>query len=143
MIALLDVNVLVALAWPNHVHHESASQWFLDHRTRGWATAPLTEAGFVRVSSNRRVIPEARSPKEAIDLLGALRDQPGHHFWSDDVSLADCPEIAPELITGFRQVTDAHLLALAMRRSGCLVTFDNGLKDLGSRAVGEVELLRM
>lgn len=32
MIRLLDVNVLVALAWPNHVHHEAVQAWFTETR---------------------------------------------------------------------------------------------------------------
>jgi hypothetical protein len=28
VISLLDVNVLVAFAWPNHVHHSAAQHWF-------------------------------------------------------------------------------------------------------------------
>ena len=49
MIALPDVNVLIALAWPNHVHHDAARSWFAESRATGWATCPVTEAGFVRV----------------------------------------------------------------------------------------------
>lgn len=52
MAALLDVNLLVALAWPNHVHHQAALGWFQRNQAAGWATCPLTESGFVRVSSN-------------------------------------------------------------------------------------------
>jgi len=32
-VALLDVNVLVALFDPDHVHHELAHDWFADHRS--------------------------------------------------------------------------------------------------------------
>lgn len=60
MIELADVNVLVSLAWPNHVHHARARAWFPEFGTPGWATSPITAAGFIRVSSNRRVIPDAR-----------------------------------------------------------------------------------
>jgi len=42
--------VLIALAWPNHVHHERAQAWFSSSRDQGWATCPVTESGFVRVS---------------------------------------------------------------------------------------------
>ena len=38
MTALLDVNVLIALVWPNHVHHEAARAWFTRRRKDGWAT---------------------------------------------------------------------------------------------------------
>jgi predicted nucleic acid-binding protein len=32
---LLDVNVLIALAWPNHVHHDLAQTWFERNRRHG------------------------------------------------------------------------------------------------------------
>jgi predicted nucleic acid-binding protein len=50
--ALLDVNVLVALFDPDHVHHEIAHDWFAEEGRDGWSTCPLTEAGFIRVLSN-------------------------------------------------------------------------------------------
>jgi predicted nucleic acid-binding protein len=51
-VALLDVNLLVALFDPDHVHHEFAHDWFADHERDGWATCALTENGFVRVLAN-------------------------------------------------------------------------------------------
>lgn len=130
MTGLLDVNVLVALAWPNHLHHERARAWFEQHHSRGWATCPLTESGFVRVSSNRRVVPEARRPEEAIRLLRELTELAGHAFWTDDTSLARSRWIAAERLLGHGQVTDAHLAALAIRRRGRLVTFDRGIREI-------------
>lgn len=141
MIVLPDVNVLVSLAWPNHVHHGAAREWFGDAHGHGWATCPVTEAGFLRVSSNRRVIPDARSVREALAVLTALRGVAGHRFWADDISLADCPEIAVAALDGYRQVTDAQLLALAARRGGTLVTFDRGIGALAERNGQEVRLL--
>jgi predicted nucleic acid-binding protein len=52
VVTLLDVNVLVALFDPVHVHHEAAHKWFGQNRKSGWATCPLTENGMVRVLSN-------------------------------------------------------------------------------------------
>jgi predicted nucleic acid-binding protein len=69
MIALLDVNLLVALAWPNHVHHRQALAWFLDNQPLGWATCSVTQSGFIRVSSNQSALPDAKSPQEALLLL--------------------------------------------------------------------------
>lgn len=130
MLRLPDVNVLVALAWPNHVHHLRAVTWFRDESARGWATCPLTQAGFVRVSSNPRVIADARMPQDAIALLQRYVALPGHHFWPDDVALADSPAIARDRLIGCRQITDAQLLALAIVRGGRLVTFDRGIVEL-------------
>ncbi|HRC85128.1 MAG TPA: PIN domain-containing protein [Thermoanaerobaculia bacterium] len=130
MVALLDLNVLIALAWPNHVHHEPALAWFRRHQGAGWATCPATEAGFVRVSSNRQVMPAARTPAEAIQLLRRIRALPGHEFWADDISLATSEWVDPLRLIGHRQVSDAHLLALALKNGGRLATLDRGIRQL-------------
>ncbi|MDX1385034.1 MAG: TA system VapC family ribonuclease toxin [Thermoanaerobaculia bacterium] len=130
MAALLDVNTLVALAWPNHVHHRAARSWFGRHHASGWATCPLTESGFVRVSSSPRATSEARTPAEAVLLLRRLVALPGHRFWRDDVSRARDETLELDRLVGHRQVTDAHLLLLAIRNGGRVVTFDRGLGQL-------------
>jgi len=119
--------VLIALAWPNHVHHAAAVHWFVEAGQRNWATTPVTEAGFVRVSSNRLVIPEAKRPVDAIALLQELTARAGHVFWEDSISLARSELVAPERIIGHRQVTDAHLVALALQHGGRIASFDGGL----------------
>jgi len=124
---VLDVNVLVALAWPNHVHHEAARRWFEGNASPGWATCPLTESGFVRVSSNP-VVPHAVTPSEALALLGRLRELEGHTFLDDGVSLAASPHVDRGRIVSHRQVTDAHLLAVARRHRARLATLDRGLQ---------------
>lgn len=126
------MNVLVALAWPNHVHHRQAVTWFVGIREDGWATCPITESGFVRVSSNARVLPEARTPTEARILLTALRTKGAHRFWEDDVSVVDDPYGVFAASVGHRQITDAHLLTLAIRRGGTLATFDRGVMALAT-----------
>lgn len=126
--ALLDVNVLIALAWPNHVHHHHARRWFGERSASGWATTPVTELAFVRISSNKAVIPEASTPAAALGVLGALCRLPGHEFWPDDGRLVD-PPFTVDRLGSYRQVTDLHLAALAARRSGTLVTFDRGIAE--------------
>jgi len=142
-VCLFDVNVLVALAWPNHVHHAPAKEWFSAHHAEGWATCPVTESGFVRVSSNPRATPEAKSPAEALFLLRQMVGLDGHHFWVDDISIARSDLIDSSKLLGHRQVTDAHLLALAMRHGGRLVSFDRGLREIvpPDASAGEVLLI--
>ena len=130
MIGLPDVNVLVALAWPNHVHHEQAREWFESSHRQGWATCPVTESGFVRVSSNRRVTPVATSPAEAIRLLRDMTALDGHTFWTDDTSIARSRFVAAERLLGHGQVTDAHLVAVTLSQGGRLVTFDGGIEQV-------------
>ena len=132
MTALLDVNVLIALAWPNHVHHDAARSWFTDWRDDGWATCPLTEAGFVRVSCNPSVVRHTVTPRDAIALLVNLRRLGSHSFWPLDLSMVELPEEIAGRIEGYRQITDAVLLAAAMQRDGQIATFDAGLARLAT-----------
>ena len=129
-VALLDVNLLVALAWPNHIHHREAHRWFEQQQSRGWATCPTTQSGFVRVSSNRKVIPGARTVEEVLRLLQRITDLPHHVFWHDDIELARSEYVSSGRLLGYRQVSDAHLLALALSRGGRLATLDRGLSSI-------------
>lgn len=128
-IGLLDVNVLIALAWPSHIHHAPAHRWFASNAAQGWATCPLTGLGFVRVSSNPRIIPDAVSPQEALQVLRQIVQHKHHVFWSDDYPLMD-PGFPTNLLVGHRQLTDAYLLGLAARNGGRLVTFDESISAL-------------
>jgi toxin-antitoxin system PIN domain toxin len=129
-IALLDVNVLVALAWPNHAHHRQAHRWFSRRIAGGWATTPITESGFVRVSSNRAALPTATTPQTARELLRTMTKFRGHTLWADDLPLVIGNQPAVALPGTHRSVTDAHLLALAARHDGFLATFDTGIERL-------------
>lgn len=80
MTALLDVNFLVALFDPMHLHHEAAHEWFGRNRGGGWATCPLTENGFVRVVSNPRYPGRGTSTRDAIARLAEIRRSADHVF---------------------------------------------------------------
>ncbi len=135
---LLDVDALVALAWDSHVHHAAIRGWFGSNAGDGWATCPVTESGFVRVSSNPNVLPAAIGVEAARAVMGSLREVAGHRFLVDDVSITDA-DVPPLL--GHRQVTDAHLLTLARRHGARLLTFDAGLARLGGDAVHHLTVL--
>src|SRR5512133_2173909 len=123
---LLDTNVLIALAWPNHVHHRDTVEWFRAKGVKAFRTCPLTQTGFVRISSNPAFTPDPPSPGEAIALLKRLTALPGHTFWPDDLSLADA--FAGEApVATHRQVTDGYLLRLASAHDGVLATIDRGI----------------
>lgn len=132
MRALLDVNVLVALAWPNHVHHDQAQRWFGRVGPEGWATCPPTLSGFVRVSSNP-AIPHAVTPPAAMELLRRLVDVGDHVFLADDISIVEAPEVDRARIASHSLVTDAHVLAIARRHGGRLATLDRGIQRSLSR----------
>jgi uncharacterized protein len=139
---LLDVNLLISLAWPNHVHHATARAWFAARDGQPWATSPVTEAGFVRVSSNPSAIPTAVTPGEASTLLARMRHVEGHVFLPDDVELVVGGDRAlAGRIVGHRQVTDAHLLALARRHGARLATLDRAVTALAGEDAGAVVLV--
>ncbi len=123
---LLDVNVLVALSWPQHVHHQRAHSWFAARHSQQWATTPITEASFIRISSNTAVIPAAVSVADAVQALVAMRALPGHLFVPDDSSMAD-PVIDTTRLVTPRQVTDLHLINLAARNGVVLATLDTAV----------------
>ena len=76
---LLDVNVLLALAWPNHQFH-AISRKRLETRRDRWATCVLTQLGFIRLSSNPAAAATAKSPAEAARLLAAMVRDDLHVF---------------------------------------------------------------
>jgi len=127
---LLDVNVLIALTWPTHVHHVAARRWFDRESPGGWATCPITELGFVRVSSNPAAIRDAVGPAEAVAMLQRLTALPGHRFWADEVAVTGAGPFASLSLVGHRQVTDAYLLTLARHHGGKLATLDRGVPEL-------------
>jgi uncharacterized protein len=121
--ALLDVNLLVALFDPDHIHHETAHDWFADNAPDGWATCPVTEAGFVRVLANPAYGAALSRPSELIARLRRFCKGSQYQFWSGDVSLRDETLFDSAFVTS-RQITDIYLLGLAKRRRGRLATFD-------------------
>ena len=123
MRALLDVNVLIAALDAGHVHQSRVRDWLSADGHSGWASSPLTQNGCVRVMSQ----PAYPSPLRAAQVMERLREataHPSHAFWADDISLLDATAIRADRILGPRQVTDAYLLALAVRHGGRLVTLD-------------------
>lgn len=126
-VALLDVNFLVALFDPDHLHHEVAHAWFGRHRGSGWATCPLTENGLLRVLSSPAYRAQPLLAAELVERLAAFRASGDHCFWPDDLSLCDRARFASGLPIAHRQITDIYLLALAVARDGRLATFDRSI----------------
>lgn len=120
----------MSLAWPNHVHHVPARAWFRGLDAEAWATTPMTEAGFVRISSNSTAIPGAVTPGEALQLLARLAALPRHQFVPDAVQQVVGEHLDRSRVVSHLQVTDAHLLAVAREHGARLATFDRGVASL-------------
>jgi len=121
---LLDVNVLLALTNPSHVHNKRSQQWFKG--VDSWATTPITQTGFIRLMLNPAVAGQAIPAPAVLLVLQQLLKLDGHVFWDDPSSLA-APRIDTTGLVGHRQVTDFHLVNLAAINNGVLATFDRAL----------------
>ena len=124
--ALLDVNLLLALQDEAHVHHDAAMLWLGGHWDSGWASCPLTQNGCLRILS-RPGHPNSQTPNAVRERLAEATTHAMHRFYADDFSLLDPGVLNWSHITGSRQLTDAYLLALAVRHGLRLVTFDRGI----------------
>lgn len=143
MTYLLDVNLLIALLDPDHVHHSSALDWFEEEGHRSWATSPIVQNGVVRILGSAGYTAVPFGCYEIVDLLGRWCSAPEHQFWPDEVSL-----LYPELVdraklTSSKRITDTYLLALAMFRGGKLATLDRRLSPIavhgGSKALHVIQ----
>lgn len=121
-VSLLDVNALIALGDPFHVHHDRVQAWFHSERARAWATCPLTENGFLRILGNPSYKESPGSASDLRPVLQAICSAPGHQFWPDEISLRDARRY-PDL-PGSKHLTDYYLLALAVHRKGRLASLD-------------------
>lgn len=130
MTYLLDVNVLIALAWPSHIHHALTQEWFKRNRRKGWSSCPITQTAFARISSNPKFIDAAVTPNEAIELLRTVTNSKEHEFWPDDLNVTNSAEMPTSHLLGHRQLTDAYLLGLAIQHKGKLATLDAGIESL-------------
>lgn len=139
--ALLDVNVLVALFDPDHVHHGTAHDWFADHRHDGWATCPLTENAVVRILANLKYTPVAEPPAQIVRRLRTFCASGDHAFWPDDVSLREDTWLSAETPVSHRQITDVYLLALARHHAGRLATFDRTIPVAASPGASADDLI--
>lgn len=138
---LLDINVLVALLWTNHEQHDAASRWFGRNQKHGWATCPMTQAGFVRVSSNPRVFAAAPTPGKVSEILQSNLRHPAHRFFADDLPFPEAVAPFTDRLLGHQQATDAYLFGLAVRHKAVLTTFDRGIATLAGDDPGLLESL--
>jgi toxin-antitoxin system PIN domain toxin len=142
---LLDVNALIALIWEEHQFHDTMATWFARHAKRGWATCAITQSGFVRVMNQPGLTNPVRTMAELAEALKQNLMHPGHALLPLDFDFAEVLARCSGGVVGHRQVTDAYLLAAAMRAGMKLLTFDSGVGSLlasDAERAAHVERLR-
>jgi toxin-antitoxin system PIN domain toxin len=129
---LPDVNVLVALGDPSHVHHRTAENWRQRIGIARFLLCPITESGFVRLMARPSIggllMSDAILLLQEISALPNCASLPIEHSWLQLIQ-----PLAPRLY-GHRQVTDALLLGLAIRNNATLVTLDRAIQALAGEA---------
>jgi hypothetical protein len=125
---LPDVNVLLALSDTGHEGHRLAAKWFGQLKGSQFALCPITESGFVRLSANPHV--GGREIGVAIAMLQTIRALPNCVDFPVDRSWMTLVAPFASRLHGYRQVTDALLLGLAVRHRCILVTLDQRVQAL-------------
>jgi toxin-antitoxin system PIN domain toxin len=128
---LLDVNILMALTDPEHTGHASAIAWHTRIGSARLLLCPVTESGYVRLTTmpsvGGRKMSEALARLRMIAALPNCENLPIEHSWLELIQ-----PLAPRL-HGYRQVTDALLLGLAIRNGAILVTLDRQIRALAGQ----------
>jgi hypothetical protein len=127
---LLDVNTLLALAWPNHQFHIAVLARLEQRPVSRWATCALTQLGFVRLSSNPKIMEVRKTPAEAVDLLADLISDQQHVYLDTLPAVPQSAHLFRHLL-GHQQVTDAYLLGVAEANDAVLLTLDRRIVPAG------------
>ena len=121
---LLDVNVLLAAIWVNHPLHGRAFAWLSGKRVM---LCPLSELGFLRISTNQKVFNVAM--ERARQLLDQFAKDRAVERIADDLAALDSHSKKSE------QVTDHYLGDLALKHGARLATLDQNLRHSAVEAI--------
>ncbi len=128
---LLDVNVLVALYRPSHPHHAVASQWLRESLSRGepFTVPDVVWLGFLRLVTNRRVLPAPATFGQAWEFVASLRAQPAYlQFSPHPRTLTEFARVGLRANASVNLVTDAYIAASAVTLGATVVTFDRDFR---------------
>jgi predicted nucleic acid-binding protein len=122
---LLDVSALIACIWTDHTEHELVKKWITG---KTLATCPLSELGFLRISTNPKVL--KASMNEARSLLESFkRAYQVQHLPADLPALQSYPRSSDE-------VTDQYLAYLAASHEAKLATLDTAISHQCVTVIG-------
>jgi predicted nucleic acid-binding protein len=85
------------------------------------------------------MLADAISVREAVAVLAAAVDHPAHVFLDDVGGFVDNPLVPHDRLVGHRQVTDAHLVAIARHHGATLATLDARIVELAPDVVSVLD----
>lgn len=124
---LPDVNVLVHAHNADSAVHETARRWWdaCLAGSEGVGLAWATLLGFVRITTNRKVVARPLPVRDVMQRIHAWLELPHVHVAQpSDAHFARLRELLEGLGTAGNLTTDAHLAALAMERGYTLYSTD-------------------
>ena len=138
LVHLLDVNGVLALLDESHVHNHPMTEWF-GRSGLQFALCPFTEAGVLRFLTRPKT--GGMSMEEASSMLTRLKEHPGYHYQpiSGDWHTLTAPFF--KRLHGYKQITDAFLLGLAINEGLTLVTFDRAILHLAGEHSSHLRVL--
>jgi predicted nucleic acid-binding protein len=83
------------------------------------------------------------TPAEVVEHLAKLCEAREHHFWEASLAITNPDAFATQWIAGHAKITDAYLLALAVRHKGKLATFVRSMPIRAAQGAGlaNIELI--
>jgi toxin-antitoxin system PIN domain toxin len=128
---VLDVNVLMALYRPKHVHHSAARSWFDQALAQGepFTVPDVVWTGFLRLVTNRRVMRVPAGFGEAWDFMSAVREHDNYlEFAPSPRTLTEFAHVSLQSNASANLVTDAYIAACAAVLGATVVTFDRDFR---------------
>src|SRR5712692_7858548 len=121
-----DVNVWIALAAERHTHHQAARHWFSNLHDEKLAFCRVTQLGFLRLLTNKRVMQEdVMKPGEAWQAYRVLRLDRRIGYLLEPNELPETWQVFTEgRLSSPNLWTDAYLCAFTHAARLTLVTFD-------------------
>ncbi|MDB4336439.1 TA system VapC family ribonuclease toxin [Synechococcus sp. ROS8604] len=130
---LPDLNVWLALATPDHFHHQPALDYWEHQAAEQVHFCTVTALGLVRLLSQPKLMgPAVKTMHEASAILQALCQQPGVSLTTPASDGWDVfHQLMREGDLSARLCTDAYLAALAISNGWRLVSFDRDFERFG------------
>jgi toxin-antitoxin system PIN domain toxin len=121
---LLDVNSLLALLDPMHIHHDAVHEWYGQLTDPVLLTCSHVENGVIRVASQPQYPNSLGTSAKVREVLQRFVSRIGHEYCRENATLLDdAVLLKPKLLTPNR-VADFYLLAMAVANDARLATFD-------------------
>ena len=137
---LVDVNVWLAIAYDQHLHHEPAVEWFEGLDRQCACLCRVTQMGLLRLLTQEKVMGrDTRSQSKAWSVVDALLDDERVWYAGEPSAMdRDFRSLTKSSHASANLWTDAYLAAFSRAAGLYLATFD---KALGRLAGASAHLL--